>query len=232
MKRRIGRLKIFSPFHSEIRSSLLALLAACTFLATCTFCTQDAMAGAENGSAFKGALNLQAMLSTRFFKPSGTFDISSYFNQHLALQYGYIPPIIQLLGFYDSAGMSSAFVNGTPNPVNMLIHDVIFSSFTHELAQICVDSKAVLFSGAAQPINDDLTATLVGICAWSAVETHNANQLMDLWLQTMGYQAPEEEFIAWRDFFMSDDYSAASGQKIIEDGIYAILNNPYFLLRN
>lgn len=141
MKRRIGRLKIFSPFHSEIRSSLLALLAACTFLATCTFCTQDAMAGAENGSAFKGALNLQAMLSTRFFKPSGTFDISSYFNQHLALQYGYIPPIIQLLGFYDSAGMSSAFVNGTPNPVNMLIHDVIFSSFTHELAQICVDLR-------------------------------------------------------------------------------------------
>jgi hypothetical protein len=54
--------------------------------------------------------------------------------------------------------------------------------------------------------------------------------LLDFWLGVMGYNAPDEEFTAWRDMFLHSSYQNRPAAETIEAMTLAITMNPHFLL--
>ena len=192
---------------------------------------QNVYASESGGAQFKGAVALQVTLQARLFEPGNTFDAANYFGTGFNLSDNYVPEIMQLLGVYDANGTSSEFINGTPNPVNMMIHDVLFSGFAKDASAICQKPEVIYFSGMDRgPLKKAVYEQLYGLCGSRSEEAYGDN-LVDLWLTFMGYSAPEEEFTAWQDYLMSAEFAQASGPQMVESALYTLLNNPYFLLR-
>jgi len=53
--------------------------------------------------------------------------------------------------------------------------------------------------------------------------------MMEYWLYIMGYNAPEAEYVAWRDYFLAS-YGSRPGADTVTAMTLAITMNPYFLL--
>jgi hypothetical protein len=67
------------------------------------------------------------------------------------------------------------------------------------------------------------------LCTWPAAEAKSDAGLLDFWLAVMGYNAPESEYAAWRDFFRSA-YADRPAAETVSAMTFAITMNPYFLL--
>ena len=52
---------------------------------------------------------------------------------------------------------------------------------------------------------------------------------MEYWLSIMGYNAPEAEYVAWRDYFLAS-YQGRPAAETVSAMTLAITMNPYFLL--
>ena len=100
-----------------------------------------------------------------------------------------------LLGTWFRFGGEHIYQNGLPNSVNMVIWHVALSRFSKSMAASC---KTPEFA-----FHPRFLATLKKLCAWPAAEARSEAVLLDFWLSVMGYNAPEEEFLAWRDFFLA-----------------------------
>jgi hypothetical protein len=53
--------------------------------------------------------------------------------------------------------------------------------------------------------------------------------LTAFWLAMMGYNAPQEEFLVWKDFVLAT-YGEKKAAEAIEAMTLALMMNPYFLL--
>jgi hypothetical protein len=56
--------------------------------------------------------------------------------------------------------------------------------------------------------------------------------MLAFWLAIMGYSAPEEEYQAWRTFFLSSAYKDKPAGETVSAMSLAILMNPFLLLQN
>ena len=72
-------------------------------------------------------------------------------------------------------------------------------------------------------------ATLRTLCRWPAPEAKTDAVLLDFWLGVMGYNAPEQEYVAWQEFVLKT-YRDRPAAETIEAMTLAITMNPYFLL--
>lgn len=166
-----------------------------------------------NVGEYRGYIAAQNLIGERLMAAPFTF------NRYFGTQYG----LLNLMGFYDANGENS-FRNGKPNAINTLVWQMALQAFSADLAGQCEGrSKLIL-----QPV---FQSTLTTICQWPAPQAQDEAAMRMLWLSVMAYDAPEEEFLAWREFFLHSNYASRPASEAVPALIFSILYNPHFLLR-
>ena len=126
-----------------------------------------------------------------------------------------------LLGTWTTFGAEHSFQNGLPNSINMVIWYVTLSRFGMSIGASCQTPQLEFhprFAGVLQKL-----------CAWPAAGARADPVMLDFWLSVMGHNAPEAEYIAWREFFLRS-YEDKAAAETIAAMTLAITMNPYFLL--
>jgi hypothetical protein len=116
-----------------------------------------------------------------------------------------------------------------------MLWDHVFKQFAKDLAYLCQEDQNTVPEIAAltlKLLRPEGTATLKKACSWPQISAKNDQSLQEIWLAVMGYDAPESEFLVWKDFFLNanSDYAHATGQEVLRAMIASILLNPFFLL--
>ena len=163
-------------------------------------------------SRFKGWAAISKELSTRIAPRDAPLDLDRFLPAE---------DMEDLLGTWSTFGTEHNFKNGLPNPVNVAIWHVALSGFAQSVAGSC--DKAQL------QFHPRFSAILAKLCTWPAAEARSEAVLLDYWWSIMGHNAPEEEFVAWRDF-ITGTYQGRPAHETIADMTLAIAMNPYFLL--
>jgi len=185
---------------------------ACLTLLSCFF--HPAMATAKVGE-YRGYIAAESLISERLLLEGAPFSFSTYSNGQRGL--------LNLLGFYESDGENS-FRNGQPNSINMLMWQMVLQGFASDVAAHCTNQSRLLF----QPV---FRSTLDTLCRWPSPEAQDDATMRMFWLSVMSYDAPEEEYLAWRDFFLRSSYVSRPASEAVSALILSILYNPHFLLR-
>ena len=161
---------------------------------------------------FKGWAAISRELSTRLAPP----DTSLNLHQFLPAD-----DLDELLGTWNRFGDEHTFQNGAPNSVSMVIWRVALSGFAKSIAGSCAQPRLTF--------NERFLRTLRALCRWPATEAKTDAALQEFWFSVMGYNAPQSEYAAWREFFLTR-YGNRSAAETIDAMTLAITMNPYFLL--
>ena len=166
----------------------------------------------SQNSQFKGWAAVSRELSTRLAAPGSSLNL-----------YQFVPAddLDDLLGTWYRFGDEHTFQNGSPNSVSMVIWRVALSGFAKSVADSCGTPRSTFHQG--------FLATLRSLCRWPAPEAKADPVLLDFWFSIMGHNAPQSEYAAWRDFFLTT-YGQRSAAESIDAMTLAITMNPYFLL--
>jgi hypothetical protein len=163
-------------------------------------------------SQFKGWAAISKELSTRIAPPDEPLDLDEFLPSE---------SMDDLLGTWSTFGSEHRFRNGVPNALNMTIWHVALSGFAKAVGQSCTTPHLVF--------HPRFIATLHKLCAWPVAESRHESVLFEFWTGVMGYNASEEEYVAWRDFFLSE-YAKQPAAETIAAMTFAITMNPSFLL--
>ena len=168
-------------------------------------------AEAQNAQ-FKGWAAVSRELSTRLAPPGTSLDLQQF-----------VPAddLDELLGTWNRFGDEHTFQNGAPNSVSMVIWRVALSGFARSVAGSCGQPRLTF--------HERFLTTLRTLCRWPAAEAKSDAVLQEFWFSVMGYNAPQTEYAAWRDFFLTR-YANRSAAETIDAMTLAITVNPYFLL--
>ena len=133
--------------------------------------------------------------------------------------------IYPLMGAYQSENGTTTFINGDPNNMNFVIWHVAISSLARDVSRLC---RTQIGTGLSQEIKD----ILLHLCQWPENYARDEVWLQRLWLQVMGYRAPESEMQSFVSYFLSEDmpYYQSDAEEVIEAMMVAIMLNPYYLL--
>jgi hypothetical protein len=126
-----------------------------------------------------------------------------------------------LAGTWSAFGTEHKFQNGMPNAVNMVLLRLTLSGFAKSLAKSCASPQLLL--------NETFNGTLETLCSWPGPQARSEPVLTAFWLAMMGYNAPQEEFLVWKDFVLAT-YGEKKAAEAIEAMTLALMMNPYFLL--
>ena len=132
-----------------------------------------------------------------------------------------------ILGQYVGDGNELNFVNGNPNATNMTLWHVGMMALAKDVS-LLPSGGGTLKEAMLRPA---FLEALKAVSAWPDESARDEKTLLKFWLAVMSYDAPESEFIAWRDFFKSSELSGADRAAAVEGMMSTILLNPYFLLR-
>ena len=132
------------------------------------------------------------------------------------------PGLDDLLGSWSSFGGEHSFQNGAPNALNMVIWHVTLTNFARSLATWC-DGPWMVF-------DERFAMSLAKLCGWPGPMGKDEAVLQTFWTTLMGYGAPREEYVAWRDFFLTSSYRDKPARETIPAMALAILLNPHLLL--
>ena len=188
---------------------MIRLLLAVTALCVCL----EPAASRAQSAQFKGWSAVSKELSTRLARPGAPLDLDRFMPAE---------DVDGLLGTWNGFGDEHTFKNGLPNSVNMMIWRVAFSRFAKSVAVSC---KAPQLD-----FHERFLATLEALCAWPAETAKSDAALREFWFAVMGYNAPEAEYLAWRDFFLTSSYRGRPASETIDAMTLAITMNPFFLL--
>lgn len=161
---------------------------------------------------FKGWAAVSRELSTRLASPGTSLNLHQF-----------VPAddLDDLLGTWYRFGDEHTFQNGSPNSVNMVIWRIALSGFAKSVAGSC-ESPRLTF-------HQRFLTTLKTLCRWPAAEAKADAVLLEFWFSVMGHNAPETEYVAWREFFRTT-YAHRPAAETIDAMTLAITMNPYFLL--
>jgi hypothetical protein len=179
------------------------------------------------GAEFRGYVAINRLIKERFLQEGASFELSRYLGEE------YVDPslgvftgtnLIDLLGGYQGSGYNSRFNNGEPNSLNMLLWYLILREFSKEISNVCVQSDAL-------PLNAAYAQAAQALCSWPPGREIE-KILTQYWIVTMGFEAPLEEVVPWIELALSGDARMWRHDEAIEKLTFAILFNPYFLLRH
>lgn len=223
---RLSRLyfkKTVKTFFLAISLSVLSVGSGCSRVTD----TSDVKASGAPVGGFKGYAATQKVVATRLFE--GARD-SFNFNPYL----GYEGSLLKLLGSFESLGSTTSFENSTPNAMNMLLWQIIFSGLSKDIAKSCGDGSLVIGESLKYNYNSSFANRLGALCMWPEAKVKNEANLLNLWLAVQGFDAPRQEFDSWRDFFLSPDspYANATYQEAIKAMLMTMFLTPDFLLEH
>ncbi len=182
------------------------------------------MLDAKAAAPLRGYRAYQTMLRSRLFKPTSSFELADYFSYSptVALQ------IADLVGTFKNGTPDSRLDNAEPNSLNLLLLEFAFSQLGNSFSEFCGLStpENMLFRSST---NDYVTQLMGRLCS---VTTNTVEaELENLWLAVMSYDAPEDEYWAFKEFFLPQ-VTTLQPRDFVRSTVYAILMNPYFLLEN
>lgn len=163
---------------------------------------------------FKGMATLSTELAARISTAEEPFELDQFMPAD---------GLDELAGTWSSFGTEHRFTNGTPNPVNMVILYASLSGFAQAMGKSCNEPQL--------QFNDSFADTIELLCDWPAANAKSEGAMMAFWLGLMGYDAPKEEFLAWRAFFTTSAYRDRPAGETIAAMTLAITMNPYFLVQ-
>ena len=163
-------------------------------------------------SQFKGWAAISRELSTRIAPKDRPIDLDEFLPSE---------SMDDLLGTWSTFGSEHRFRNGVPNALNMTIWHVALSGFAKAVGQSCTTPKLAF--------HPRFIAVLHKLCTWPAAESRDESVLLEFWTSVMGYNAGEDEYAAWRDFFLRE-YGTQPAAETIAAMTFAITMNPSFLL--
>ena len=132
------------------------------------------------------------------------------------------PGLDYLVGRWSSFGSEHSFHNGTPNALSMVIWHVTLNNFSGKLGEWCSKPPFTFESHFA--------ATMTRICTWPQAQAKDEDTMLSFWVALMGFSAPREEYVAWRDFFLTSSYRDKPAREAVAAMALAITLNPHFLL--
>ena len=163
-------------------------------------------------SQFKGWAAISRELSVRIAPKDEPLDLDEFLPSE---------SMDDLLGTWTTFGSEHRFRNGVPNALNMTIWHVALSGFAKAVGQSCTTPRLAF--------HPRFIATLHKLCAWPTAEARDERVLLAFWTSIMGYNASEDEYAAWRDFFLRE-YAKQPAGETIAAMTFAITMNPSFLL--
>ena len=220
-------------FRASQVSKFLSFSLAFSLLLSSSSCSRtkdssEIKAAGNRVGEFKGIVATNKILNTRLFKQGGNFqfDVSLYLDRQTSL--------IELLGVYSNIGPLNDFRNGTPNSLNMLLWNLVFSGLSKDIAESCGTPQLVIEGSIKIDYNQSFAERLGALCKGPVLDLKNEESLLNFWWSVEGFDAPREEYLAWRDFFMSPQspYANAPSKEAIQAMLKTMFLNPYFLLEN
>jgi hypothetical protein len=177
----------------------------------CVLALAPPTAQAES-SQFKGLTAASRELSTRLAPKDAPIELDRFLPGD---------DLGELLGTWSGFGSEHSFRNGGPNSLNMVVWHATLSRFAAAVGGSCATPRLTL--------HPHFLDTLQKLCAWPAESAKSDAVLQEFWLSVMGYNAPEAEYAAWRDFFRQS-YGQRPAAETVAAMTLAITMNPYFLL--
>lgn len=195
----------------------------------------ETKAGGNRVGEYRGYVAINQIIRTRFFESkdlSNSFFLGRYVGSYSDTFEGL--PI--LLGGFSGEGLHNDFRNGTPNGMNILLWQIVLSKFADDVAASCGTDNNPVYLGYSYSFkyNSQLAARLKPLCTWPSATAKEEDNLLQLWLSVMSFDAPKEEYEAWRDFFLASTSPFANGSNkdVLKAMLRAMLLNPYFLLEH
>jgi len=192
-------------------------------------------AHAGSNSVLRGYTQINRLIHERIAQRNG-FHVGQYLlgQSTSSPQNG---DLLSLLGTYDGSDTSAAYANGDPNTVNMLLWYIDLNMFAEDIALQCAPPahEEILLQDDPKvfplKLNPDFMAVLQPLCAWPNDAAKTDAVLYAFWSAILGFDAPPEEFQAWKTYFLTDpEYTTASPAKLIAAMSLSAMFNPYFLL--
>jgi hypothetical protein len=171
-----------------------------------------ASAALAQTSQFKGWAAISRELSTRIAPKDEPLDLGEFLPAE---------DMEDLLGTWSSFGTEHTFRNGVPNALNLMIWHVTLSGFAHAVGETCHSERLNFHPRFMQ--------TLQQLCRWPSPAAKEEGVLLNFWTSVMGYNAGEDEYIAWKDFFLRE-YRDSKPAETVAAMTLAITMNPRFLL--
>lgn len=180
------------------------------------------LAGTAEAGTYRGLVAVEKVLAERLLDGDLAFSFTPYFAKN-ASERAAAGNLFFLMGQYASRG-GNEFRNGTPNSISMLLWQMALRFTADETKHYCAGDRSL-------PFHPYFRATLDGVCRWPAREAKSEETLRGFWLAVMGADAPEEEYLAWREFALSSSVAEKPALEAVPELFFAIVYNPYFLLR-
>ena len=202
----------------------IAFIVSIFFLSMPCFLSAHAQ---DSTNTYRGYTEVNRLILERVAQTNG-FQIGQYLNE--TAQEPSVGDLLSLLGTYVGSDTSDSYRNGTPDSVSMLLWYIALNKLSIDIAAYCNPN---FIPKGLHPlvIQDQFQAALKPVCAWPASTAQNDAVLFGLWSALVGYDAPPEEFQAWKNFFLQEpSYQTAPISTVISNMVLSALFNPYFLL--
>jgi hypothetical protein len=167
---------------------------------------------AAQSSQFKGWATVWKEVSARIAPVGMPLDVDQFLPAE---------DMEDLLGTWSTFGSEHTFRNGAPNALNMMIWQVALSGFADAVAASCAKPRLAF--------NEMFQATLRSACTWPSTEARSDGVLQAFWIGIAGYDAPESEYRAWRDF-LRRTYAERPAVEAVRAMTFAATMQPSFLL--
>jgi hypothetical protein len=195
--------------------------------------SSDVKFGGNRVGEYRGYVEINQTLRTRLLE-SGTASYWFSLGRYIGENSDRFDGLPVLLGGFSGEATNNDFRNGNPNAMNMLLWQIALSGLAGDVAGSCGTNNNPLKLGFAYKYNDQFAARLKKLCAWPAVEAKTEDNLLKLWLSVMSFDAPKQEYEAWRDFFLasSSPFANSPSKDAVKAMMRAMLLSPYFLLEH
>jgi hypothetical protein len=216
---------------------------------------QSSISFADDPSAtLRGYTEVNRIIHERIARTNG-FELGQYLGDNSSQPS--VGKLLALLGTYVGSSTDGDYRNGDPNSVNTLLWYIALSQFAQDITDTCntpspsIDpsplpsseasvepSPSVMPSPSPSPtpplaLRPNFRAALLPLCAWPAASAKTDDALYNYWSALMSFDAPPEEFAAWREYFLNEaEYANAPASAALPAMTLAALFNPYFLLNN
>ncbi len=171
-------------------------------------------------SQFWGYEAINSVLKERLFIENTKFSFGSFVGS---------PELGKLLGYYSGDGVEDGFRNGDPNPTNMALWNLGFTSLATWMSQVCDETQPD--DAVFKELQADVVSSLQALCSWPADGARNEANLARIWEILIGYETPESEYLAWTNYLLSNEYANEKGKVVLQEALTMAWLNPHFLLR-
>ncbi len=192
---------------------VLGLLIACGPRNGAEENASDLRVAGRRVGGFKGLGEIEIILNER---------LSSAGNK-IQMSYLLGPALNALLGAFTEGTTTSQFEAAAPNPVNVLLWDILMEKTAGQISQFSTGNY----------LDEGITRAM-GEIEKSPVDADASTSLRDIWQVVMRYDAPESEREAWLTAIQQPDtdWRKAEGRYRTQAVLQSLFMHPYFLLEH